>query len=78
MYSQKEIDKVHGIYNDLIVSLFFKLPVEERLQEPKEGEWCICSERLTCKRNLDDCIGVLISSDSFEEGYVIETIGPLS
>jgi len=75
IYSQDEINKVHDIYNDLIVSLFFKLPIEKRLERPLIGDWCICSERLTVKRNIDDCIGILKSNNESLGEYVIETIG---
>lgn len=75
VYSKNEVDRLHDIYNDLIISLFFKLPFEEKNIRPKIGEWCINSERLTCKQNPDFCIGILEYENEEEGEYKIKTIG---
>lgn len=73
--SNEIIDKLHDTYTDLIISLFFSLPFKKRNITPNIGDWVINSERLSCKRNPDHCIGILKEGNEINGKYKILTVG---
>ena len=71
IYSQSEMDRVHDILTDLLVSTFLKSDIRE---EAKVGDWCIEISSLLTNKNRDYIIGRLLEIRS-EGEYTTETIG---
>ncbi|WP_025852817.1 hypothetical protein [Paenibacillus ehimensis] len=72
MYTQEQIDYVHDVLIDLMVSCMRSghIPYEE----PKIGDWCIELSNNPDESNRDTCIGKLIRVIADGE-YEIETVG---